>query len=183
MADINDVEKRMKGAVDNFKHNLAGFRTGRASSALVDNLRIEVYGSQMPLNQVASINVPEPRTISISVWDKANVPAVEKAIQTSSLGLNPNTEGTVIRLNLPPLSEERRKELVKAASTNAEQARVAVRNVRRDGNEHLKREEKDGKISKDQLGGLTDKIQKLTDNYIGQIDTLLADKEKEIMTV
>jgi ribosome recycling factor len=183
MFDINDIEKRMKGALDNFKHNLAGLRTGRASAALVDNLRVEVYGSQMPLNQLASINVPEARMISISVWDKANVSAVEKAIQTSNLGLNPNTEGTVIRLNLPPLTEERRKELTKVANTNAEQGRVAVRNVRRDGNDQLKKDEKDGNISKDQLAGLTDKVQKLTDNYIGQIDKALSEKEKEIMTV
>ena len=183
MADINDIEKRMKGAVDNYKHNLAGLRTGRASAALVDNLRVEVYGSQMPLNQLASINVPESRMISISVWDKANVPSVEKAIQTSNLGLNPNTEGTVIRLNLPPLTEERRKELTKVASTSAEQARVAIRNVRRDGNDELKKEEKDGKISKDILAGSSDKIQKLTDSYIAMVDKLFTEKEKEIMTV
>lgn len=183
MVDINDIEKRMKGAVDNFKHNLAGLRTGRASAALVDNLRIEVYGSQMPLNQLASINVPEPRMISISVWDKANVPAVEKAIQTSNLGLNPNTEGTVIRLNLPPLTEERRKELTKVANTSAEQARVAIRNVRRDGMDHAKKEEKDKKISENELAGISDRIQKLTDGFIAQVDKLFADKEKEIMTV
>jgi len=183
MVDMNDIEKRMKGAVDNFKHTLAGFRTGRASAALVDNLRVEVYGSQMPLNQVASVSIPESRTISISVWDIANVSAVEKSIQVSNLGLNPNTEGTVIRLNLPPLTEERRKELVKAASTAAEQTRVAIRNVRRDGMDGSKREEKDGKISKDELAGLSDRIQKLTDSYIGQADKLFADKEKEIMTI
>lgn len=183
MVDINDIEKRMKGAVDNFKHNLAGLRTGRASAALVDNLRVEVYGSQMPLNQLSSVSVPESRMISISVWDKENVAAIEKAIQTSNLGLNPNTEGTVIRLNIPPLSEERRKELAKVANTNAEQARVAIRNVRRDGMDHAKREEKDGALSKDALAGVSDKIQKQTDNYIGQVDKLLADKEKEILTV
>jgi ribosome recycling factor len=183
MVDMNDIEKRMKSSVENFKHNLAGFRTGRASAALVDNLKVEVYGSMMPLNQVASVNIPEPRTISISVWDKSNVSAVEKAIQVSNLGLNPNTEGTVIRLNLPPLTEERRKELVKAASTSAEQTRVAIRNIRRDGMDHAKREEKDSKISKDELAGITDRIQKLTDSYIGQVDKLFTDKEKEIMTV
>ncbi len=183
MVDITDIEKRMKGAVDNFKHNLAGLRTGRASAALVDNIRVEVYGSQMPLNQLASVNVPESRMISISVWDKANVQAVEKAIQTSNLGINPNTEGTVIRLNLPPLTEERRKELVKVASGNAEQGRVAVRNVRRDGMDLAKREEKDGSLSKDALAGVSDKIQKLTDAQIEIIDKALADKEKEILTV
>jgi ribosome recycling factor len=183
MVDIADVEKRMKGAVDNFKHNLAGLRTGRASAALVDNLRVEVYGSMMPLAQLASINVPESRMISISVWDKANVPAIEKAIQTSNLGLNPNTEGTVIRLNLPALTEERRKELTKVASSSAEQARVAIRNVRRDGMDHAKKEEKDGTVSKDALAGISDKIQKLTDSNIAIVDKALADKEKEIMTV
>ncbi len=183
MVDIADIEKRMKGALDNFKHNMAGLRTGRASAALVDNIRVEVYGSQMPLNQLASVNVPESRTISISVWDKSNVSAVEKAIQTSNLGLNPNTEGTVIRLNLPPLTEERRKELTKFANTNAEQARVAVRNVRRDGMDGAKREQKDGKMTEDQLAGTSDKIQKLTDSYVEQVDKLFADKEKEIMTV
>ncbi len=183
MVDINDIEKRMKGAIDNFKHNMAGLRTGRASSALVDNLRAEVYGSMMPLNQLASVSVPEPRTISISVWDKANVSAVEKAIQTSNLGLNPNTEGTVIRLNLPQLTEERRKELVKAANTSAEQTRVAIRNVRRDGMDAAKKEEKDGKVSKDELAGISDKIQKLTDTNIASVDKIFADKEKEIMTV
>jgi ribosome recycling factor len=183
MTDMNDIEKRMKGALDNFKHTLAGFRTGRASAALVDNIRVEVYGSMMPLNQLASVSVPEPRTISISVWDKANASAVEKAIQTSQLGLNPNTEGTVIRLNLPPLTEERRKELVKAANTSAEQARVAIRNVRRDGMDSAKKDEKDVKVSKDALAGISDKIQKLTDNYIAQVDKAFADKEKEILTV
>jgi len=183
MVDINDVEKRMKASVENFKHNLAGLRTGRASSALVDNLRVEVYGSMMPISQVASVNVPEPRMISISVWDKENVSAVEKAIQTSNLGLNPNTEGTVIRLNLPQLTEERRKELAKAANSNAEATRVAIRNVRRDGMDAGKKEEKDGKMSKDVLAGVSEKIQKLTDSYIAQVDKLVADKEKEILTV
>lgn len=183
MVDINEVEKRMKGAIDNFKHNMAGLRTGRASAALVDNIRVEVYGSMMPLNQLASVNVPEARTISISVWDKANVSAVEKALQTSQLGLNPNTEGTVIRLNLPPLTEERRKELTKVAGANAEQARVAIRNVRRDANDDAKKEEKAGTLSKDALAGMTDKIQKLTDNYVGMVDKALGEKEKEIMTV
>lgn len=183
MPDINEVEKRMKGAVENFKHNLAGLRTGRASTALVDNLRVEVYGSMMPLNQCANISVPEPRTLSISVWDMGNVPAVEKAIKTSSLGLNPQTEGTVIRLNLPDLTEERRKELVKVAHQYAEQGRIAIRNVRRDGIEHAKREEKEGKITEDVMKGISNRIQDLTDKQIEQIEKMLKDKEGEILKV
>jgi ribosome recycling factor len=183
MPDINEVEKRMKGAVENFKHNLAGLRTGRASSALVDNLRIDVYGSMMPLSQVASVNVPEPRTLSISVWDKGNVSAVEKAIQTSNLGLNPQTEGTVIRLHLPDLTGERRKELVKVANQYAEQGRVSIRNVRRDGIEHAKREHKEEKISEDVMKGISNRVQELTDKHIEQIDKMLKDKEAEIVKV
>ncbi|HCR86272.1 MAG TPA: ribosome recycling factor [Alphaproteobacteria bacterium] len=183
MPDINEVEKRMKGAVENFKHNLAGLRTGRASVALVDNLRVEVYGSMMPLNQCANISVPEPRTLSISVWDKGNVSAVEKAIQTSNLGLNPQTEGTVIRLNLPDLTEERRKELVKVAHQYAENARIAIRNVRRDGIEHAKREEKEDKITEDVMKGISNRIQDITDKQIEAVDKMLKDKEAEILKV
>ena len=183
MPDINEVEKRMKGAVENFKHNLSGLRTGRASTALVDNLKVEIYGSMMPLSQVASVNVPEPRTLSISVWDRGSVSAVEKAIQNSNLGLNPQTEGTVIRLHLPDLTEERRKELVKVANQYAEQGRVAIRNVRRDGIEHTKKENKDGKISEDIMKGISNRIQDLTDKQIEQIDKLLKDKEAEILKV
>ena len=183
MVDLKDIENRMDGAVESFSQNLSGLRTGRASTGLVENLKVEVYGSVMPLNQVASINVPEARTISITVWDASNVSAVEKAINNSDLGLNPNSEGSVIRLNLPDLTEERRKELVKIASTYAEQARVAVRNVRKDGMDTIKKEEKDSQISEDEMHAYSDDIQKLTDDHIEQIDSMLKDKEKDIMTV
>lgn len=183
MANLQDIEKRMKSSVDNFKHSLAGLRTGRANAGLVENIRVEVYGSQMPISQCASISVPEPRMITINVWDMGNVSLVEKAIQASALGLNPNTEGTVIRLNLPELTEERRKDLVKVANQQAEQARVAIRNIRRDGNDSTKREKNDGKISEDEMKGTNDKIQKFTDDFIAQVDKSLKDKEAEILKV
>lgn len=183
MTDISDIEKRMKGAVESFKHNLAGLRTGRASVALVDNLKVEVYGSNMPLSQMASISVPEPRTLSISVWDRENVSSVEKAIQISNLGLNPQTEGSVIRLHLPDLTQERRKELVKVAHQYAEQSRIAIRNVRRDGIEHAKKEHKDEKITEDEVKGLSNRIQDFTDKNIEQIEKMLKDKEAEILKV
>jgi ribosome recycling factor len=183
MVDLADLRKRMDGAIESFKGNLSGLRTGRASTGLVENLKVEVYGSMMPLNQLASINIPEPRTISISVWDANNADSVSKAIQTSELGLSPNVEGNVIRLNLPDLTEERRKELVKIAGNYAEQSRIAVRNVRKDGMDQVKKEEKDGDISEDEMHAFSDDIQKLTDEHVGQIDSLLSDKEKDIMTV
>ncbi len=183
MSNLQEIEKKMKASLDNFKHSLNGLRTGRANAGLVENIRVEIYGSQMPISQCASISIPEPRTITINVWDMGNVSAVEKAIQASSLGLNPNTEGTAIRLNLPELTEERRKDLVKVANQFAEQARVAIRNIRRDGNDSAKREEKDGKISEDEVKKLSDKIQKFTDDMIGQVDKSLKDKETEILKV
>lgn len=183
MANLQEIEKKMKASLDNFKHNMAGLRTGRANAGLVENIRAEIYGSQMPINQCASISIPEPRTITISVWDMGNVSAIEKAILASGVGLTPNTEGTVIRLNLPELTEERRKDLVKVANQQAEQARIAIRNIRRDGNDSAKREEKDGKISEDEVKKIADKIQKLTDDMIGQVDKALKDKEAEILKV
>lgn len=183
MVDLADISKRMDGALDSFQHNLAGLRTGRASTALVDNLKVEVYGSIMPLNQLASINIPEPRTISISVWDQNNVDAVEKAINNSDLGLNPNTEGNVIRMNLPDLTEERRKELVKVAGNYAEQARVAVRNVRKDGMDTIKKEKNDGDITEDDMHRFSEDIQGLTDDHIKKIDDALEEKESDIMTI
>lgn len=183
MVDLVDLEKRMDGAVESFKNNLGGLRTGRASTALVDNMKVEVYGSMMPLNQLASVNIPEPRTISISVWDQNNVAAVEKAIMNSDLGLNPNSEGGVIRMNLPDLTEERRKELVKVAGGYAEQSRVAVRNVRKDGMDIIKKEKNDSEISEDEMHGLSDEIQKLTDDHVKLIDEALAEKEVDIMKV
>lgn len=183
MVDLADLSKRMDGAVQSFKGNLAGLRTGRASTALVDNLKVEVYGSMMPLNQLASVNIPEPRTISISVWDQNNVNSVEKAINTSDLGLNPNTEGNIIRMNLPDLTEERRKDLVKVAGNYAEQARIAVRNVRKDGMDTIKKEKNDSEITEDDMHSFSDDIQKLTDDHIKLIDDALVEKESDIMTI
>ncbi|KZD07195.1 ribosome recycling factor [Oceanibaculum pacificum] len=173
----------MKGAVDVLRTEFAGLRTGRASTSLVDPITVEAYGSAMPLNQVASISVPEPRMITVQVWDNGMVKAVEKAIREAGLGLNPQTEGTVIRLPIPDLSEERRQELTKVAAKYAEQARVSVRNVRRDGMDLLKRLEKDSEISQDEHRRFEKDIQKMTDDTIGEIDGALATKDKEIMQV
>ncbi|WP_084462765.1 ribosome recycling factor [Oceanibaculum pacificum] len=181
--DLKDIQRRMKGAVDVLRTEFAGLRTGRASTSLVDPITVEAYGSAMPLNQVASISVPEPRMITVQVWDNGMVKAVEKAIREAGLGLNPQTEGTVIRLPIPDLSEERRQELTKVAAKYAEQARVSVRNVRRDGMDLLKRLEKDSEISQDEHRRFEKDIQKMTDDTIGEIDGALATKDKEIMQV
>lgn len=181
--DINELKRRMQGAVQMLKQELGGLRTGRASTALLDHVQAEVYGSHMPLNQLASISVPEPRLISVQVWDKSAVHAVEKAIVAANIGLTPNTEGQVIRLRVPELNEERRKELVKVAHKYAETARVAVRHVRRDGMELLKKLDKDGKIGRDEHDRMSEDVQKATDQTITDIDHTLAAKEKEIMTV
>lgn len=181
--DLKDIEKRMKGAVTSLKQDFAGLRTGRASASLLEPITVEAYGSPMPLNQVANISVPEPRTITVSVWDQSQVPAVEKAIRESDLGLNPNIEGSTLRINIPELNEERRKELTKVAAKYAEQARVAVRNVRRDGMDSLKKMEKDGDLGQDEQHGLGQKVQDLTDRQIEEIDSALETKEKEIMQV
>lgn len=183
MLDINDIKKRMQGAVDSLHHNFSGLRTNRASTALVDNIKAEIYGSMTPLNQCASISTPDAKTISINVWDAGNVSAVTKAIQNSDLNLSPNTEGNVIRLNLPDLTEERRKELVKVAGNYAEQARIAVRNVRRDGMDDIKKSEKDSEISEDEAKSLSDDVQKETDSHITKIDEALKSKEKDILKV
>jgi len=183
MVDLVDLESRMNSTVENFKQNLGGLRTGRASTALVDNMNIEVYGSMMPLNQMASVNIPESRTISISVWDQNNVDAVVKAIMTSDLGLNPNAEGNIIRMNLPDLTEERRKDLVKIAGGYAEQSRIAIRNLRKDGNDQAKKAKNDGDLTEDDVHRYSDDIQKLTDDHIKLIDDALASKESDIMTV
>ncbi len=183
MADMQDLERRMEGAVNAFSNDLGGLRTGRASASLVENVQVEVYGSLMPLNQVATINIPEPRMISLQVWDKGNVPFVEKAILNADLGLNPSSDGQIVRLPIPDLTEERRTEMTKIAGKYAEQARVSVRNVRRDGMEAVKKQEKDGEISQDEMHGKSDEVQQLTDRFIKQIDEMLAAKEKDIMTV
>jgi ribosome recycling factor len=177
----DDLKRRMHGAVEAFKHDLAGLRTGRASTALLDPVHVEVYGTSVPLNQVATVSVPEPRMLSVQVWDRSNVGPVEKAIRTAGLGLNPVTDGQVVRLPIPELTEERRKELAKLVGQYAEKARVAVRNVRRDGMDHLKSDEKKHDISEDERKRLEHDVQKLTDDTIKEIDELAHGKEKEIL--
>ncbi|UUP15798.1 ribosome recycling factor [Nitratireductor thuwali] len=181
--DFKDLSRRMEGAVSAFQHDLASLRTGRASANLLDPINVEAYGASMPINQVATVSVPEPRMISVSVWDKSMVQAVDKAIRESNLGFNPIVDGATLRIPLPELNEERRRELVKIAHQYAENARIAVRHVRRDGMEHLKKAEKDGEISQDDLHVQSDRVQKLTDDTIAAIDKLLVDKEAEILQV
>lgn len=182
-SDLADAKRRMQSAVDVLKGELGGLRTGRASAQLLEPVSVEVYGAHMPLKQVATINVPEPRMITVQVWDRTQVKAVEKAIQQASLGLNPIAEGQMLRIPIPELNQDRRKELAKIAHKYAEQARVAVRNVRRDGMEKIKKQEKAGTLSQDVSRHETDLMQKNTDQMIAQIDQLLAAKEKEIMQV
>lgn len=179
----DDYERRMQGVVENLKKEFSGLRTGRASANVLDPLVVDVYGQKMPINQVASVSVPEPRMIQVSVWDKSTVAAVEKSIRESNLGLNPVTDGTILRLPVPPLTMERRQELAKVAGKYAETAKVGVRNVRRDGNDHLKKLEKDGDISKDEQKKSTTDVQTLTDRIIKEIDELFTAKEAEINTV
>ena len=179
--DKADLERRMEGAVDSLKGDFSGLRTGRANTTLLDPVMVEVYGSQMPLNQVASVSAPEPRMLTVQVWDKSNVQPVEKAIRSAGLGLNPISDGTTLRLPIPDLTEERRKDLAKLAGTYAENARIAIRNVRRDGNESLKEDEKKKEMSEDERMRGEDEVQKLTDRMIKLIDEELARKEKDIM--
>jgi len=182
--NLEDIKRRMTGALTALKTELGGLRTGRASASLVDHVQVEVYGTHMPLNQVATISVPESRMISVQVWDRSNVHAVEKGISASNLGLSPQTEGQVIRLRIPELNQDRRKELVKVAHKYAEAARVAVRHVRRDAMDVLKKLEKDlHTMSEDEHKRQSDLVQKATDQAIADIDSSLASKEKEIMTV
>ena len=181
--DIGDLKRRMQGAIQSLKHELGGLRTGRASPSMLDPVQVDAYGSHMPLNQVATISVPEPRLLSVQVWDRSMVKAVEKAIVDSNLGLSPATEGQVLRLRIPELNEERRKELVKVAHKYAEAAKVAARHVRRDGLDTLKKLEKNHEISEDDEKRLANDVQKATDGVISEIDQLLAGKEKEILTV
>lgn len=181
--DINEVKRRMQGAVQALKHELGGLRTGRAAASMLDPVQVDAYGSHMPLNQVATISVPEPRLLSVQVWDKTMVKAVEKAIVDSNLGLSPATEGQVLRLRIPELNEERRKELVKVAHKYAEAAKVAVRHVRRDGLDTVKKLEKAHEISEDDQKRFDSDVQKATDAVIAEIDQMLASKEKEILTV
>jgi ribosome recycling factor len=179
--DTGEIKRRMQGSVTSLRSELAGLRTGRASASLLEPVTVEAYGSRMPLNQVGSVSVPEPRMLSVQVWDRALVSAVDRAIREANLGLNPMTDGTLLRIPIPDLTADRRQELVKIAHKYAEQARVAVRHVRRDGHDLLKKEAKT--ISEDQQRKLTDQIQKLTDDTIAEIDQILATKEAEITQV
>src|SRR6187549_3661552 len=181
--DINELKRRMQGALGVLKTELGGLRTGRASAHLLDPVHVDAYGQSMALNQVATVSVPEPRLISVQVWDRSMVHAVEKAIAASNLGLTPATEGQTLRLRIPELNEERRRELVKVAHKYAESARVAVRHVRRDGLDTVKKLEKNHEISEDDQERLANDVQKTTDQSISDIDHMLAAKEKEILTV
>ncbi|MGE3065493.1 MAG: ribosome recycling factor [Hyphomicrobiaceae bacterium] len=181
--DLKELDRRMRGAMETLKKEFAGLRTGRASTHLLDAVVVNVYGAKMPINQVATVSTPDARTISVQVWDKGQVQAVEKAIREANLGLNPVIEGALIRLPIPALNAERRQELVKVAHKYGESARVAVRNVRRDGMDLLKRLEKDGKIGEDEHHKNSAKVQELTDKLIKEIDQMLASKEAEIKQV
>lgn len=178
----DELKRKMDASADALKHEFSGLRTGRASSTMLDTITVDVYGSRMPLNQVGSVSVPEPRMLTVQVWDSGSVKAVEKAIRDANLGLNPAPDGNTIRVPIPPLNEERRKELTKVASQYAENARVAVRNIRREGMETLKKLKADG-MSEDETKRLESDVQKLTDEAIKKIDSLLSEKEKDIMTV
>lgn len=176
-----DLERRMKGALETLKHDLGGLRTGRASTTLLEPIQVEVYGSHMPLNQVATVTAPEPRMLAVQVWDRSNVQLVEKAIRSSGIGLNPIVDGQNLRLPIPELTEERRKELAKLTHQYAEKAKIAVRNVRRDGMDVLKNAEKKHEISQDDQKRLEAEVQKLTDRFIADIDQSAGAKEKEIL--
>ncbi|MDR0376896.1 MAG: ribosome recycling factor [Spirochaetaceae bacterium] len=178
---IASSEERMKKTVGNLKDGFASLRTGRASASLFDKIKVNCYGDKSPLNQVANISIPEARLIVIQPWDKGLIGEIEKAIRISELSLNPNNDGKVIRIVIPPLTEERRKELVKVAKTHAEQSRVAVRNIRRDGNDELKKILKAGELTEDEESRNSEELQKLTNSYIEKIGQVLNEKEKEIM--
>jgi len=180
---LNDLKRRMDGAVEALKKEFGGLRTGRASASLVDTIKVDAYGSLTPINQVATVSVPESRMITVQVWDKTIAPAVEKALRNSPIGINPVVEGTMMRIPIPPLNEERRAELAKAASGYAENARIAIRNVRRDGMETLKKAEKDSDIGEDEHKASSDDVQNLTDKSVADVDAALAHKQEEIMQV
>ena len=181
--NLDDLKRRMSGTISVFKGELGGLRTGRASVSLLDPIMVQAYGNPTPLNQVASVTVPEPRLINVQVWDRANTTAVDRAIRESNLGLNPVVEGQLLRIPIPELNAERRKELVKVAHKYAEEARVAIRHVRRDGLDLLKKEEKGGGKSQDEVKALSERVQKMTDETIAEIDKMLAAKEAEIIQV
>jgi ribosome recycling factor len=180
--DKSDIERRMQGAVDSLKSDLSGLRTGRANVALLDPVMVEVYGAMMPINQVATVSAPEPRMLSVQVWDRANVSQVEKGIARANLGLSAMTDGQTIRLPIPDLTEERRKDLAKLAGQYAEKAKIAIRNVRRDGMEALKEDERKKEISEDDRKRFEEEVQKLTDKYVTSTDEASAAKEKEILS-
>ncbi len=181
--DLSNIERRMEGALTTLKTELNGLRTGRASASLLEPVMVEAYGQLMPISQVGTITVPEPRMIAVQVWDKSQVNLVEKAIRESGLGLNPMPDGQLVRVPLPELNEERREELVKVAGKYAESGRVAIRNVRRDGMDQLKKEEKDSEISQDEAKDLASDVQDLTDKYVAKVDELLTVKEGEIRQI
>jgi ribosome recycling factor len=181
--DINEVKRKMQASIGVLKNEFQGLRTGRASANLLDPIVVEVYGSKMPLRDLGTVSVPEPRMISVSIWDRSTVSYVDKAIREANLGLNPIVEGATLRIPIPELTKERRQELVKAAHKYAEAARVAIRHVRRDGMDLLKKQEKDGHISQDDIGRMSDQVQKATDESISEVDKMLASKEKDIMQV
>ncbi len=181
--DINELKRRMTGSLESLKKEFAGLRTGRASASLLDTVTVDAYGSRMPLASCGSVSVPEPRLITVSVWDTGLVKSVEKAIRDAGLGLNPQPDGNLVRVPIPQLNEERRKELQKIAGKYAEAARVAIRNIRRDGMDEIKKLEKEKTLSEDQAKRDSELVQKATDDLIGQVDKLLADKEKDIMVV
>jgi len=182
-AQVDDLSRRMDSTLEALKKEFSSLRTGRASASMIEPVMVDVYGSMMPLNQVGTISVPEPRMISVQVWDKGNAKAVEKAIREAGLGLNPQGDGQTIRVPVPELNQERRKELVKVANRYSEEARVAVRNVRRDGMDKLKKMNKDGDLTEDELKTWSDKVQAMTDSHIKKIDESFATKEKEIMQI
>lgn len=181
--DLADVKRRMDGAINAFKNDIASIRTGRASANILDPVTVDAYGSRVPLNQVANITVPEPRMLGVSIWDKSMVNAVDRAIRESNLGLNPIMDGQNLRIPLPDLTQERRKSLVKVAHEYTEKAKVAIRNVRRDAMDALKKAEKDGDIGQDDSRSQSEKVQKMTDETISDVDRLMVEKEKEIMQV
>lgn len=183
MSDTRDLERRMESTLEVLRKEFSGLRTGRASSNMLEPVQVSAYGGVMPLNQVGTVGVPEPRLLTVQVWDAGLTKAVEKAIRDAGLGLNPQAEGTMIRVPIPELNEERRVELRKVAGKYAEQARISVRNVRRDGMDHLKKQEKDNEISADEHKRFSEEVQKITDKYVQKIDTLLSEKEQDIMTV
>lgn len=181
--DLTALQNRMNGALDALKKEFTGLRTGRASTNMLDSIMVDVYGSMMPLSQVGTVSVPESRMLSVTVWDKSNIKAIEKAIRDAGLGLNPQSDGNLVRIPIPELTAERRQEIAKIAAKYAEQARVAVRNVRRDGMDTVKKSEKDGDITEDEEKTLSDKVQKMTDEIVKRIDEMLATKEKDLTQV